>query len=123
MALVQAQMDSPGPNRYSALASLFSNPVHYAEGGNVFSTGGDTSDAVYGHGGGQDDVVDARLAPGEFVFDADAVSSLGDGNNEEGVRKLEEMREAIRRHKRSAPPDKIPPRAKPITKYLPKGSI
>lgn len=113
---------------FSALASLFNRPDGqrfraYADGGEVFSTGGDTSDAVYGHGGGQDDVVDARLAPGEFVFDADAVSALGDGNNEEGVRKLETMREAIRRHKRAAPPDKIPPRAKPITKYLPKGSI
>ena len=68
--------------------------------------------------GGQDDVVDIKAAPGEYVFDADTVAALWDGNTETGARKLDEMRYNIRKHKRSAPPDSIPPRARPAQKYL-----
>ena len=68
--------------------------------------------------GGQDDVVNIKAAPGEYVFDADTVAALGDGNTETGARKLDEMRYNIRKHKRSAPPDSIPPRARPAQKYL-----
>ena len=73
---------------------------------------------VDGEGGGQDDNIDALLSPGEYVFDADVVSALGDGNNEEGARILDELRAKIRQHKRSAPSDKIPPKAKTIEQYL-----
>jgi hypothetical protein len=73
---------------------------------------------VQGDGGGQDDLIDAKLADGEYVFDADIVSALGDGSNKEGARKLDEMREAIRAHKRSAPINKIPPMAKSPLEYL-----
>jgi hypothetical protein len=73
---------------------------------------------VEGDGGGQDDLIDARLADGEYVFDADIVSALGDGSNKEGARKLDEMRERIRKHKRSAPVDSIPPKAKSPLAYL-----
>ena len=73
---------------------------------------------VQGAGGGQDDLIDARLADGEYVFDADVVAALGDGSNAEGARKLDKMREAIRKHKRSAPNDKIPPKAKSPLAYL-----
>jgi hypothetical protein len=68
--------------------------------------------------GGQDDVVPARLAGGEFVWDADSVSALGDGNNAAGAKKLDTARQNLRKHKRSAPPDKIPPRAKSLDKYM-----
>ena len=70
---------------------------------------------------GQADDVNAKLSHGEYVFDADVVAALGDGNTEAGARKLDEMREAIRRHKRSAPADKIPPPAKGALAYLKKG--
>lgn len=70
------------------------------------------------HGGGQDDVVPIMAAPGEFVMDADTVSALGDGSSEEGIRKLEQFREMLRKHKRSAPSDSIPPRALPIQNYM-----
>lgn len=72
-----------------------------------------------GEGGGQDDRVDAALSPGEYVFDADVVSALGDGSNDEGARRLDEMRERIRRHKRAAPPSEIPPKARAPEAYLP----
>lgn len=77
---------------------------------------------VEGEGGGQDDLIEARLADGEYVFDADIVSALGDGSNKEGAKKLDAMRQAIRKHKRSAPLDKIPPKAKSPLAYLKLGA-
>lgn len=70
---------------------------------------------------GQADKVPAMLSDGEYVFDADVVSALGDGNNAAGARVLDSMRENIREHKRSAPASKIPPKAKAPEQYLKKG--
>lgn len=67
---------------------------------------------------GQDDSINARLSDGEYVMDADIVAALGDGNTAAGARKLDQMRESIRRHKRSAPHSSIPPKAKSIEAYL-----
>lgn len=75
---------------------------------------------VQGADSGQADTVDARLSPGEYVFDADIVSALGDGNNAAGAGALDQMRQHIRQHKRSAPVNKIPPKAKKPQAYLKK---
>lgn len=72
-------------------------------------------------GGGQADDVDARLSSGEYVMDADTVSALGDGDTMTGARRLDQMRENVRRHKRSASPKKIPPKAKSPQGYMGKG--
>lgn len=77
-----------------------------------------TKRLVQGEGGGQDDIVPAMLAPGEYVFDAETVAALGDGSNEEGARRLDELRERIRAQKRAAPISKIPPKAKRPEAYL-----
>ncbi len=49
----------------------------------------------------------AKLSSGEFVFDAATVAALGDGNNEAGAKKLNMLREAIRKkaygHKKQPP--------------------
>jgi hypothetical protein len=74
--------------------------------------------AVGGAGGGQDDLIPALLADGEYVMDADIVAALGDGSSKEGAAKLDKMREAIRKHKRAAPVNKIPPKAKSPLAYL-----
>lgn len=74
--------------------------------------------ATGGTPGGQDDVVPAMLAPGEYVFDAETVAALGDGSNEAGAAKLDAMRVKIRSHKRRGPLSKIPPRAKAPEQYL-----
>lgn len=70
---------------------------------------------VPGGSGGMDDdvpaVIDgnrpARLSSGEFVFDAATVAALGDGNNQAGARKLNQLRHAIRQkaygHRRQPP--------------------
>ena len=67
--------------------------------------------------GGQDDLIDARLSDGEYVFDASTVSDLGDGNNAAGARKLDVFRENIRRHKRGGKVN-LPPRIKSLESYL-----
>ena len=67
---------------------------------------------------GQDDSVPINASHGEYVMDADVVAALGDGNTDAGAAKLDAMRENIRKHKRSAPPSKIPPKAKPVKAYL-----
>lgn len=101
--------------------------VAFAGGGEVgalgrccsaMAEGGPFVGYVTGPGGGQDDLVQARLSPGEYVFDADSVAALGDGSNEEGARRLDAMREQIRAHKRSAPPEEIPPMAAAPEQYL-----
>lgn len=90
-----------------------------------FAAGGSALDAIEGMGalsqsepfvgyvegvdGGQTDLIDAKLSPGEFVWDADTVSAIGDGNNAAGAEILEQERQRIRSAKRSAPPDQIPP--------------
>jgi len=70
-----------------------------------------------GDSGGQDDLIDARLSDGEYVFDASTVSDLGDGNNAAGARKLDTFRENIRRHKRGGKV-MLPPRAKSLESYF-----
>jgi hypothetical protein len=77
-----------------------------------YALGGDTS--------GQSDKIPAMLSDGEYVFDADTVAALGDGNTKAGASALDQMRMEVRKHKRSAPINKIPPKAKPAAKYLPK---
>lgn len=106
----------------------------YASGGKVQAKGGllnlaeqmasmlaQQKGLIPGNGGGQDDIVDIKAAPGEYVMDAEIVSALGDGNNEEGARKLDEMRVNIRKHKRTGGLTSIPPKAKAPEQYMKKG--
>jgi hypothetical protein len=79
---------------------------------------GKTGHFVEGRGDGQSDDIPAMLADGEYVFDADTVAALGNGSSKAGALQLDKMREAIRKHKRSAPHNKIPPKAKSPLEYL-----
>ena len=76
---------------------------------------------IPGSHGGQDDVVDIKAAPGEYIFDAETVSALGDGNTEAGAKRLDEMRRNIREHKRGGALTEIAAQAKSPAEYLPKG--
>lgn len=71
-AIVQAQMKDAGA---------------YADGG-----------PIRGPGGPRTDSIPARLSDGEHVFDAEAVTALGDGDNEKGQALLNEMRHRIKAH-------------------------
>ena len=75
---------------------------------------------VSGGSPGQSDKVPAMLSDGEYVWDADTVSALGDGNNAAGAAALDKARERIRAHKRSAPVNKIPPKARAPLSYIKK---
>lgn len=76
---------------------------------------------VRGATGGQADKIQALLSDGEYVMDAETVSALGDGNTEAGAKKLDKMRQNIRKHKRAAPVTSIPNKAKTPEQYLGKG--
>jgi len=98
---------------------IMASPLMAASGGDVPHKG---SHYVQGAGGGQDDLIPAKLADGEYVFDAEIVAALGDGSNKEGAKKLDAMREAIRKHKRGGSLKSIPPKAKSPLAYL-KGAL
>lgn len=62
-------------------------------------TGEGNHGPVAGPGSGREDKIEALLSDGEYVFDAETVSLLGDGSNDEGARRLDELRQNIRKHK------------------------
>jgi hypothetical protein len=114
---------------FSSIIQPYKNPSSvYAKGGEVMNSplmaaqGGDVphkgSHYVQGAGGGQDDLIDAKLADGEYVFDAEIVAALGDGSNKRGAEILDKWRQKIRKHKRSASIDGIPPKAKSPLEYM-----
>ena len=71
-----------------------------------------------GPGTGQSDDIPTMLSDGEYVIDADTVAALGDGSSKAGAEVLDKFRQEIRKHKRSASVDKIPPKAKNPLSYL-----
>ena len=89
--------------------------AHGGEGEHIpeFITGA-TGHYVRGRGDGQSDDIPAMLADGEYVFDASTVSTLGNGSSDAGAKLLDAFRESLRDHTRSAPADKIPPKASPL---------
>lgn len=66
------------------------------------------SGAVEGDDPGQSDLIDAKLSAGEYVFDAESVSMIGDGNTQAGIAKLDQLRQELRAQKRAAPAGQIP---------------
>jgi len=68
-------------------------PMRHARGDYVPDTG---------HGDGRSDNVNAKLSPGEYVMDGETVALLGNGNNDAGARKLDEMRHNLRVQKGKA---------------------
>ena len=99
-------------------------PVKKASGGRIGGINQIKQDPVIHkylrgyRGGGQSDNIMAMLSPNEYVMDAATVADLGDGNPDEGARKLDSMRENIRQHKRSASPKSIPPKSKSPEQYM-----
>jgi hypothetical protein len=99
------------------LLSMIMQSMAFQDGGKShvpeFITGA-TGHYVKGKGDGQSDDIPAMLADGEFVWDAETVAQLGNGSSDAGAKFLNKFREAVRSHKRSAPNDKIPPKASPL---------
>ena len=113
---VQPQMgQQPQQMKRGGLPAVSDVPL--AEGRLDFRQGS----AVHGPGDGQSDDIPAMLADGEYVIDAETVAQIGNGSTKAGAQALDKFRENIRRHKRSAPVNKIPPKTKALTSYLKKG--
>lgn len=53
---------------------------------------------VSGIGSGQEDLIPAWLSDGEYVWSAQDVADLGDGSTDEGVRRLDKMRQMVRKN-------------------------
>jgi len=66
--------------------------VEYRKGGGHQGPG-----KVTGAGSGQEDLIPAWLSDGEYVWSAQDVADLGDGSTDEGVRRLDKMRQMVRR--------------------------
>lgn len=113
--VLQPYMKGGTVQEHAEGGKIMASPLMAASGGDVQYKG---SHYVQGAGGGQDDLIPAKLADGEYVFDAEIVAALGDGSNKEGAKKLDAMREAIRRHKRGGSVKTIPPKAKSPLAYL-----
>lgn len=74
---------------------------------------------VRGGGTGTSDSIPARLSDGEYVIDSATVSMLGDGSSDAGAKKLDQMREEIRKHKGGAlAKGKFAPDAKSPLSYM-----
>jgi hypothetical protein len=94
-----------------------------AHGGRHMMANGGALSAVArfakGAGSGRDDTINARLSDGEYVMDAETVAMLGDGSSEDGARKLDMMREQLRRHKgKTLAKGKFSPNAKSPLSYI-----
>lgn len=83
-----------------------------ATGGLAMAHGGNVPD-------GRTDDIPAMLSQGEYVMDAETVALLGNGNNDAGAKRLDHMREAIRKQKGGAlSKGKISPDAQSPLAYL-----
>jgi hypothetical protein len=89
-----------------------------ARGGGQYAGGG----YARGAGSGRDDTIEALLSDGEYVMDAETVALLGDGSNDAGAERLDQMREELRRHKgRELSKGKFSSNARRPMQYLKKG--
>ena len=66
--------------------------LEYRKGGGHHGPG-----QVKGIGSGQEDKIPAWLSDGEYVWSAQDVADLGDGSTDEGVRRLDKMRQMVRK--------------------------
>jgi hypothetical protein len=73
---------------------------------------------VKGIGSGQDDKIPAWLSDGEYVWSAQDVADLGDGSTDEGVRRLDKMRQMVRQQAGRKDVKKIAKPQKGIDKML-----
>lgn len=75
-----------------------------------------SSGIVSGFNSGPTKGVDAKVSSGELFLEPEEVIKIGKGNYKRGVKKLDNMRENIRKHK--GVKKFLPPKSKPITSYM-----
>ena len=91
--------EAPVSNLYNAMAEggevdddMIGHLIAYRKGGGHAGPG-----PVKGIGSGQEDKIPAWLSDGEYVWSAQDVADLGDGSTDEGVRRLDRMRQMVRK--------------------------
>jgi hypothetical protein len=80
-------------------------PEHLINGIPTRAAGGEAPERYVpmdGQGDGRSDHVDAKLSPGEFVMDAETVALLGNGNSDAGAKRMETIRQTLRKEKGKA---------------------
>ena len=105
------------PDSATYQAGIGPADVYAAEGGYIgYADGGEAGDDMVSHlisyhkngghngpgrvkgiGSGQEDKIPAWLSDGEYVWSAQDVADLGDGSTDEGVRRLDKMRQMVRK--------------------------
>jgi hypothetical protein len=103
-----APITTPIANEPAGPAMILPSDNLFAEGGEVgddmvkhlvdyHKNGGHQGPGqVKGIGSGQEDKIPAYLSDGEYVWSAQDVADLGDGSTDEGVRRLDKMRQMVR---------------------------
>lgn len=99
---------APAAAPTAPVISIPTGAIAFAEGGDVdddmvkhlieYRKGGGHNGPgkVKGIGSGQEDKIPAWLSDGEYVWSAQDVADLGDGSTDEGVRRLDKMRQMVR---------------------------
>lgn len=102
-------IQAPTTSRPVVIAKAEGGYIDYAEGGEMnddmvkhlveYRKGGghDGDGPVKGIGSGQEDKIPAWLSDGEYVWSAQDVADLGDGSGDEGIRRLDKMRQLVRK--------------------------
>lgn len=128
--MVQSQGIQQGGNNLAKLLPGFHRGMGAAGHTPGLAGGGALSEAIHstqpgvsrhitGPGDGTSDSIPARLANGEYVIDAQAVSMLGNGDNSAGAKRLDEFRKNLRQHKGGQlAKGKMAPDAKPVEHYM-----
>ena len=113
--ITSGQYNMPAPAAAPAQATPGMPAVQMANGGPLSAV----ARFARGAGSGRDDTINARLSDGEYVMDAETVAMLGDGSSEDGARKLDMMREQLRKHKgKTLAKGKFSPNAKSPLSYI-----
>jgi len=124
-------VSQPVASQTDIYGNALQEPTMYANGGNV-SLGLPPSAAVpqsihfntrhggtvKGAGDGKSDDIPAMLSNGEHVFDAATVSDLGNGDNDTGQKRLEEIKQKIRSNAGRKNPKTASPKQKGLGSLL-----
>ena len=115
-AATPAPAQNPAAMPANAMTAMAHGGRHMMANGGALSA---VARFAKGAGSGRDDTINARLSDGEYVMDAETVAMLGDGSSEDGARKLDMMREQLRRHKgKTLAKGKFSPNAKSPLSYI-----
>lgn len=102
----------------SGALALSAQPEEYSKPDvRTFRSGGN-SQPIKGPGDGQSDEIPAMLSNNEHIVDAGTVAMLGNGDSDAGHKRLDEMRQLIRKNAGMKNPKKIVGKQPPVSKML-----